>query len=345
MTFKMLVDGLVCRHASALLLSLALSSHICSAQSTNPGVTQGVSPGIQTQTSAPPTSAVSSTVATLPSTSALYPGEDFQLGPGDLINVRLFGAADYTATVRVDSDGNVELPYVGSVPLRGLTIHSAQQMIADRLRTGGFYLNPEIAIQVIESLNSSVTIAGDVKASVPITGARRLIDVLSAAGGLPASASHTVRIVRPGNPPKTMIVNLGADLTNSEAADMLVYPRDIIQVSRSGVIFILGAFKIQGSLPLDQSMPLTLMQVAALSGGVGYEAKYQDLRLIRTFGTERRVVNIDIKKVLNGKAADPILQANDIVYLPTNQLKAAAKSLGVGGVIGVVSLLFSLRGL
>ncbi|MDP9039992.1 MAG: polysaccharide biosynthesis/export family protein [Acidobacteriota bacterium] len=308
------------------------------------GVTPGVTSGIQSQAPAG-TAASTNSAAPGPGISVLYPGEDFQLGPGDLINIRLFGGADYTAIVRVDSTGNVELPYIGSVPLSGLSIHAAQQLIASRLRTGGFYLDPEIIIQVIESLNSSVTVAGELRGSIPITGARRLIDVLSAAGGLPASASHTVRIVRPGNPPRTITVNLGADLTNSEAAEMLVYPRDIIQISRSGVIFVLGAFKAQGSLPLDQSMPLTLIQVAALSGGVGYEGRYEDLRLIRTFGSERRVVKVDIKKVLNGHAPDPVLQANDIVYLPTNQMKAAAKSLGVGGIIGLVSLVISLRGL
>ncbi len=329
------------RPAALLLLTVALTNHGTLAQTA--GTLPTVAPGIQSQ--APATAAPAQNGPALPSTALLYPGEDFQLGPGDLINVHLFGGQEYAAVVRVDTAGTIELPYIGSVSVRGLTIHAAQQLVAERLRTGGFYLNPEITIQVIESLNSSVTIAGEIRASVPITGARRLIDVLSAAGGLPVGASHTVRIVRPGTPPRTIVVDLGVDLTNSTAADMLVYPRDIIQVSRAGVIFVLGAFKVQGALPLDQSMPLTLMQVAALSGGVGYEGRYADLRLIRTFGAERKVVKVDIKKVLNGRAPDPVLQASDIVYLPTNQMKAAAKSLGIGGVLGVVSLLISFRGL
>ena len=140
-----------------------------------------------------------------------------------------------------------------------------------------------------------------------------------------------------------MVLNLGTDLTNTAATGTLVYPRDIIQISRAGVVYVLGAFRTQGALPLDQSMPLTLMQLAALSGGVGWEARYSDLRLIRTFGTERRLIRVDIKKVLNGKAPDPILQANDIVYLPTDQLKAAGKNLGVGGIIGIAVLFLTLQ--
>lgn len=326
--------------ALTLLVSLILVvSAPAQTAGTQPAVTPGVTSGIPTpgQTPAAP-SASQGTTAINSSAAMLYPGDDFQLGPGDLINIRVFGSGDYVTTVRLEINGDVELPYIGKIHLDKLNVHQAQQLVAERLRTGGFYIDPEVIIQVLESINSSVTVAGELRQVVPITGARPLISIISAAGGLPPSASHTVRIIRPGrNEP--IVVNLGTDLTNSEAANMLIYPRDIIQISRAGVIYVLGAFRNQGSLALDQSMPLTLIQVAALSGGVGFEGRYEDLRLIRTFGTERRVVEVDVKKVIQGKAPDPILQANDIVFLPTNNMKAALKSLGVGGVIGLVTLL------
>jgi len=104
-----------------------------------------------------------------------------------------------------------------------------------------------------------------------------------------------------------------------------------------------GAFSRQGAVPLDQATPLTLLQVASLSGGINFEGRYADLRLIRTVGTERKVVKVDIKKVRNGRAPDPVLQANDIVFLPTDAMKATMKNLGVGGVLGIVSLLYAIH--
>ena len=104
------------------------------------------------------------------------------------------------------------------------------------------------------------------------------------------------------------------------------------------MVYVLGAFARQGAVPLDQATPLTLLQVASLSGGINFEGRYADLRLIRTVGTERKVVDVDIKKVRNGKAPDPVLQANDIIFLPTDEMKAMLKSLGVGGVLGLVSI-------
>jgi polysaccharide export outer membrane protein len=294
----------------------------------------------------PPSS--STTPATTSSTTPfanqamLYPGEDFTLSPGDLIAVHLFGSADYSVTVRLGLDGTVQLPYIGSVPLDKLTVRTAQILIAERLRTGEFYRNPEISIQVLDTVNGTVTITGEMHSTIPVTSERSLREVLLAAGGLPASASHTVRIVRPGVD-QPIEVNLGTDLAASAAANIPVRPRDVIQISRAGVVYVLGAFSHQGAVPLDQATPLTLIQLAALSGGIDFEGQYNDLRLIRTVGMERKVVEVDIKKVRDGKAPDPVLEANDIVFLPTNQMKAALKSLGIGGVLGLVSLAFTLR--
>jgi polysaccharide export outer membrane protein len=180
------------------------------------------------------------------------------------------------------------------------------------------------------------------RAEVPVTQNRSLREVLLTAGGLPANASHTIKIVRRGQK-DPIVVNLGTDLASSAAADVPILPNDIIQVTRASVVYVLGAFLRQGAVPLDQATPLTLMQCAALSGGINFEGKYGDLRIIRTYGNERKFVDLDLKKIREGKAPDPILQANDIVYLPTSDMKGVLKNLGVGGVFGVLSLILTLR--
>jgi polysaccharide export outer membrane protein len=81
------------------------------------------------------------------------------------------------------------------------------------------------------------------------------------------------------------------------------------------------------------------MQLAAVGGGPGYEGKLNDLRLIRSVGFDRKVVNVDIKKVMNGTAPDPVLQADDIVFLPTSAMKAAIKSGGLSTLTGIGSIL------
>jgi len=303
----------------------------------------------QAQSGAPASSSPSASIApasvaeaTLANQSMLYPGEDFQLSPGDLISVRVFLQSDYQITVRVGLDGTSELPFIGSVPLQGLSVRAAQRLIADRLRTGGFYKDPTVILQVLDTVNSSVVVTGEVHAIIPVSTERSLKDVLLAANGLPATASHTVKIVRPGLS-DPIVVDLGTDLASSVTANIPIHPHDIIQISRASVVYVLGAFSKQGAVPLDQATPLTLLQLAALSGGINYEGRFADLHLIRTVGNERKVVAVNIKKVRDGKAPDPVLEPNDIVFLPTDQMKAALKSLGAGGVISIASVLVAAR--
>ena len=285
-----------------------------------------------------------STASPLTNPSMLYPGEDFKLSPGDLIAVSVFQEPDYQRTVRISADGTAELPFIGSVPLEGLSVHEAQDRIADRLRTGQFYRDPEVILQVLDTVNGSVLITGEVHAIVPVSTERSLRDVLLTAGGLPATASHTIKIVRTGLA-DPIVVDLGTDLASSTAANIPIRPHDIIQISRASVVYVLGAFARQGAVPLDQASPLTLLQLAALAGGINFEGRYDDLRLIRTVMVngkpDRKVVDVDIKKIRDGKAVDPILQADDIVFLPTDEMKAALKSVGSGGVIGIVSILIA----
>ena len=288
-----------------------------------------------------PAQAAASPTTPYANPSMLYPGEDFHLDPGDLILVHVF-MQDYSQPVRLGADGSVHLPFIGSVPLQGLTVRAAQALIADRLRAGGFYKDPEVTIQVLDTVNGSVLVTGEVHSIVPVSTERSLREVLLIAGGLPATASHTVKIVRPGMA-EPIVIDLGTDLAASSTANFPVHPHDIIQISRASVVYVLGAFQHQGAVPLDQATPLTLLQVASLSGGINFEGRYADLRLIRTVGTERKVVKVDIKKVRNGRAPDPVLQANDIVFLPTDAMKATMKNLGVGGVLGIVSLLYAIH--
>ena len=276
----------------------------------------------------------------------LYPGErEIQLGPGDQISVHLYEAMDYSnVPLRLSLDGSIQLPLIGVVRLAGLTLHQAEDLVARRLVEAGMYRNPQISIQLLESPNQIITVTGELHAVVPSTGGgKRLLDVLAVAGGLPAIASHVITINRPGVA-EPIVVDLGPDPLQSAQANIPVYARDTVIVSRVGVVYVLGAFRNQGAIPLQQNSPLTLMQVAALGNGYGWEGQLDDVQLVRTVGLERKVVHVDFKKVLQGKAPDPVLQTDDIVFLPSNSIRAAIKVGGINTLFGILStIIFSVR--
>ena len=264
--------------------------------------------------------------------------QDIQIHPGDVLSVRILGQTDYAPPLRVSVDGMIQLPLIGSVRVGGLTVERTQQLITDRLISAGMFINPQVTVQLAESSGQFVTVSGEMHALVPVNGDRRLFEILAAAGSLPNTASHIITILRPGLD-KPIVVDLGTDPARAQAANIRILPRDTILISRVGVVYVLGAFKLQGQIPLIQNSPLTLMQATALSQGIGYEGRFDDLRIIRTDGLERKMIKVDISKIQKGLEPDPILQADDIVFLPSNQLKAAIKSGGIGTLSGIASLL------
>jgi polysaccharide export outer membrane protein len=269
----------------------------------------------------------------------LYPtSRDVRLVQGDLLAFHVYGPTDYSPTVRVSQDGTVQLPLIGIVHVGGLTLEEAQTTVADRLNSAGMFRNPSVTIQITESPNQIVTVTGEMHGVLPVAGQKRLYDVFGALGGLPPTASHTITINRPGVP-EPIVIDLGTDPAKSALANVPVFAQDTIVVSRVGIVYLLGSFKTQGPIPLQQNSPLTLMQAASIGGGVGFEGRYKDLRIIRTVGAERKVVNLDVSKVFEGKLPDPVLQPDDIVFLPSDAMKRAIQAGGVGTVLGFASIL------
>lgn len=269
----------------------------------------------------------------------LYPPKhDLRLFPGDLIVVHLYPATDYAPAVRVSLDGSIQLPLIGNVHVQGLTIPEAEKQIADKLIAAGMYRNPQITLQITESPNQVATVVGEIHGVIPVVGQSRLLDVLTAAGGLPATASHTITIHRLGME-QPIAVDLGSDPMTSQRKNIPIFAGDTIIVARAGAVYLLGAFKNVGAIPIQQTTPLTLIKAASLGGGPGFEGKMNDLRLIRTIGNNRTVVHVNIGRVIKGKDADPVLQADDIIFLPSSAMKSAIKSGGIGTVLGFASLL------
>jgi polysaccharide export outer membrane protein len=314
-----------CRLIAGLLLAMAVLTGTSVAQFSGPAVALSESANHKLVPTTDP--------------AILYPvAREIVLGQGDVLTVRIYGMADYAPTARVALDGTIQLPLIGGIAVEGLSLHQAQDLIAIRLVEGGMYRNPQVSIQVTESPNQLVTVTGELHAVIPVAGGKRLFDVLAAAGGLPQTASHTIVIQRPGIA-DPIVIDLGSDPATSSRANVPVFPRDTIVISRVGVVYLLGAFKTQGAIPITQNSPLTLMQVAAVGGGAGFEGKFDDLRIIRTTGAERTVVRVDIKKILRGADPDPILQADDIVFLPSSAMKAAIKVGGISTLLGVATVL------
>ncbi len=265
----------------------------------------------------------------------LFPADrDIVLQPGDSVRISIYGVSDYATPDRVASDGSVRLPLVGTVQVQGLPRHQAEALIARQLAEAGMFNNPQVVVDVLETPTQTATVIGEVHGVVPVLGRRRLFDVLAVAGGLTPVTSHTITIHRPGVL-QAIVVDLGTDAAHSEMSNVPIFAGDTIETARVGSVFMLGAFRTQQAIPLGGNTPLTLMQAMTIVGGLPWDAKADEMRIIRTAGTHRTAIPVDVKKVIAGKAPDPVLQTDDIVLLPTNNLRAVLRNGSVNTAVGI----------
>jgi polysaccharide export outer membrane protein len=98
----------------------------------------------------------------------------------------------------VDNNGDITIPFVGSVSAAGSTPKQVEQRIVARL-AGKAHL-PQVIVSLVKNASANVTVVGDVVASarVPLTPkGERLLDVLASVGGTKQPVGKTtIQITR-----------------------------------------------------------------------------------------------------------------------------------------------------
>jgi polysaccharide export outer membrane protein len=145
----------------------------------------------------------------------------------------------------VRPDGTVGLGLYGSVPVAGLTIDEAKNVIETHLSR--FLLNPEISLDV-SGYNSKVYYvvtdgggSGEQVARLPITGHETVLDAISGIYGLPAVASKKkIWVARPapGDAEPQILPVHWSDIVRggSTATNYQIFPGDRIYVNSQGLV-------------------------------------------------------------------------------------------------------------
>jgi len=226
------------------------------------------------------------------------------LGPGDVLSVEiyevgvsLFGgraniagagagvSPESTASsqtvggsgVVVDRDGNITVPYAGTISVLGLTTAQVQQRIVAGLR--GKSQSPQVVVALRRNVSNTVVVMGAVAnpQRVPLTLAReRLLDVIADAGGL-SRAAQSGASTATGTGPQDAIVRFTRRGRTVEQAldtvlsgspdDLVLLGGDRIELIRQPRTFtVFGAIDRISQIPFESRM-LTLTEALARAGG------------------------------------------------------------------------------
>lgn len=268
--------------------------------------------------------------------------------PDDVVNTIVMGLPAFNPNLRIEQDGTITFPFIGQLPVAGLTVEQLEQLLTDKLKAAGIVQNPQVTVTPVTQPWDVVTIAGDVERAgmFPAVGNLNLLQYMVMAGGIQdnlsssnlatnSPSSSVVTLIRAsiGHP---VSIPLGPDPRNSPWARIPLIAGDEIEVGRVGQVYAVGAFRIQGAFALKNTAPTTVIQLMAQAGGIGFEGERGNTRIIRTEGLKQYIINVNVSRILKGKESDINLQADDIIFVPTNAIKAAIKGGGTGALLTFV---------
>ncbi|MBB5374077.1 polysaccharide biosynthesis/export family protein [Acidocella aromatica] len=83
----------------------------------------------------------------LPPLPPLPPGP-YRLGPGDVLNLRIYNQPQLSGSYNVDDSGNISLPLLGLIRAQGRSTDDLSAAIASALQSGGLILHPSVAVEI-----------------------------------------------------------------------------------------------------------------------------------------------------------------------------------------------------
>lgn len=244
------------------------------------------------------------------------------LGPGDLLEVSEFHTPEFRSTVRVSETGSITLPLIGEVQVAGSTSHAAAQAIARALAEKGMLLHPQVTVLVTAYAALDVSVLGEVARPgvYPYAVHHRLLDLLSAASGLGPNAGSLVTVVHRDDktPPLAVVLHGNGDPADTNPE---LEPGDTVQVSRAGLVYVIGDVVRPGGFPIDPAQHLTAVQALTLAWGPTQNAALAKAILIREQKGGRTLTTLNLKRLLRGQDPDLAIQDRDILFVPDSVAK------------------------
>jgi polysaccharide export outer membrane protein len=242
-------------------------------------------------------------------------GNDYMVGPQDVLTITMYDQADLSGRYSVDADGSFTFPLVGRVKASGMTLRQVESQLIAKLKDGGFFPNPQLSVTIEQYKSQKVFIVGEVRSPgmYPLSGGMSLVEVLARAGSTLPSASGEAVIVHDATPgpngttaPQEDPVRVDLHELQKGVYSLNVALRDgdTIFVPQAESVYVFGQVKNPGAYPLQKSNT-TVLQALALAGGITERGSTSRIRIVRVVKGEKKEIKV--------KLTDLVLAGDSIV--------------------------------
>ncbi|HZI61148.1 MAG TPA: polysaccharide biosynthesis/export family protein [Pyrinomonadaceae bacterium] len=256
--------------------------------------------------------------------------QTYVLGPGDVVEVKVFGQPDLNATAQVDGEGNLSsLPFLDAISAKCRTEKQVQKDIA--VAYSRLIKDPQVSVRVIDRKSRQpAQVSGAVRTpgKVPTERKLRLNELIAASGGITEKAAGTIQILHtesllcpgPGEEVEALPVAGTAiplqivKLSDLQAGSVnpIIRSGDLVLVTEAVPVYITGSVVSPGSVMLTDQ--LTLSKALGMVGGTRKEAKLSEIKIYRQKGNApQQVLKVDFEAVKKSQNPDIFLQPYDVI--------------------------------
>jgi len=271
----------------------------------------------------------------------------YLLGPDDQLDISGPELSDLSnKPVRIDGEGDVEVPLAGRVHVAGLTVQQTERDL-DKVLTK-YIRNPQVVVNVAEVRSQPVSVLGAVNSPGvhQVQGHKTVLEMLASAGGVRQDAGYSIRITRQlewGCIPlpaaqfdasgkfSVAEVNLRKIMdAKTPEENIQIFPHDVISVPKAEMVYVIGEVHRSGGFVLGEHKSISVLQALSLAEGLnsGADPRHAKILRLKADADQREELKVDVKDALNGKKPDFPLQGEDILFIPgSTGKKAALRSL------------------
>jgi polysaccharide export outer membrane protein len=249
-----------------------------------------------------------------------------KIGPGDLLSIAVANSPELTRNFRVSADGALTLPLLTEkIAVAGRQPDQVQEEISQALVRDQIFVHPVVSVSVAEYRSVPVSVTGAVRH--PLTfqaiGNPTLLDAISKADGLDANAAGEILVSSPTPNGSQLVRRVSVEqlIDGTDATlNIRLYGGEVIRVPSAGRVYVVGNVKRSGAFPLQDGDHTTVLKMIALTVGLQPYTNKEAYIYRREAGkNQRNEIPIPLSKIMERKAPDVELQANDILYIPDSK--------------------------
>lgn len=262
----------------------------------------------------------------------------YAVGPRDVLSLTIFAGGEEQNRIEltVSSDGTINVPFIGSVEVEGLTASQIEAKVRRPLAQD-YFVEPEIIVSVRGYHHLRYNIAGAVNRPglFESNAQMTVLELIAKAGGVTENRGNVAYILRAGEAMPTTVqameqmigkkepirIDLQKLLDNGDmtqnlalrAGDSVYIPGEMAQNPTESKIYLEGEIKTG---VIDYRPGLTALNACIIAGGFTKYAAPNRAKIFRKKDDGIVSIDINLEDVKDGKIADMKLQPGDRIQIP-----------------------------